>query len=84
MSKRTQQLQSAFNIGNTIGSEIAKTYGKVDNTFFNHQFKLLYKGAKRWQSTVRKAARIGYNNGLDKAAKAAQTEQLTGGQDAKL
>lgn len=82
MSKRAQQNQSAFNIGNKIGLKIAKDMGAVNNFLFNARFKALYKGQRRWQAVVRQAARIGYATGLDKAAKATQPEPLTGEQNA--
>ncbi len=88
MSKRAQQNQSAFNVGEKIGLKIAKERGPIHNLFFNARFKTLYKGAKSFQSVARSAARIGYAKGLDKATKVAQaktlTTELTGGQDAKL
>lgn len=85
MSKRAQQLQSAFDVGNKIGLEIAKTWGIVNNFHFNRRFKTLYLGNPSFRGVARKAARIGYATGLDKAAKAAEVQddstQLTGGLD---
>lgn len=87
MSKRAQQNQSAFNVGLQIGRKMAKK-GKIDNSLFNMLFGNHYKGAKRFQSVARKAARIGYAAGLEKAAEAAHTKNLTthltGGEHAKL
>lgn len=88
MSKTAQRNQSAFNVGQKIGVTIARKFGSIDSKFFTFHFRNLYKGAKCFQTVVRKAARIGYANELDKAAKAAYLKnrdtQLTGGKDAKL
>lgn len=84
MSKRAQQNQSAFNVGNKIGLVIAKNYGKIGKPFFNSLFKTHYRGERCWQSVARSGARIGYANGLEKAAKAAQFEPLTGEDNAQL
>jgi len=88
VSKHAQQNQSAFSIGRKIGKAIAKQFGDVDNQFFTHLVKQYYTGAKRFHSVIRQAARIGYYNQLEKAAKAAQikayTDALTGDPDAKL
>ena len=86
MSKTAQRNQSAFNIGRKIGEKIAKKMGRVDPRLFSARFENLYKGAKRFQGIVYRAARIGYANELDKAAQAAYLKtrdtQLTGGKDA--
>lgn len=84
MSKRAQRNQSAFNVGYKIGERLAIKVGEVSISIFTKLFKQAYKGNPAFQAVARAAAKIGYENGLDKAAKAAQTEPLTGGQDAKL
>lgn len=86
MSKTAQRNQSAFNIGRKIGEKIAKKLGSVYDRIFSARFKNMYKGHKSHQGIAFRAARIGYANELDKAAKAAylktQDTQLTGGKDA--
>ncbi len=82
MSKRAQQNQSAFDVGNKIGLAIYKTEGKLNSQSFNKLFNKLYTGSNIFQSIAMKAACISYANALDKAAKAAQPEPLTGEQNA--
>ncbi len=82
MSKRAQQNQSAFDVGNKIGLNLARNHGELEPSEFNKLFRTAYYGNIAFQGVAHKAARIGYENGRDKAAKAANTEELNGEQNA--